>query len=169
MEKQVHKFYFYSLSLYYRYVLLGYFTIASPTQNEKVQLSELIDGIKQFQDEEFQYMRAEFERVEKLLASDNEPNSIEDNINDIKLKGQSSSSSMIDDSMIQLPPDRVSENQPQFVEQYGNTEIIRNHSQYVMWTLLFFVILFFGVMMKLYLARFTDNFSSIFEFLHLKN
>lgn len=66
--------------------------------------------------------------------------------------------------------ERISENQPQFVKRYGNNiHVIRNHYQYVKWILLFFLILFFGLMMNMYLDCFAENVSTILEFLHLKS
>lgn len=65
--------------------------------------------------------------------------------------------------------ERISENQPQFVKRYGNnTHVNRNHYQYVKWTLLFFLILFFGLMMNMYLNCFAEHVSTILQFLHLK-
>lgn len=110
-----------------------------------------MDGIKQYQNEEFETMRAEFERVEQLLASNAEPNSREP----------------LSTDLTQLQ-DHISENQPQFVAQYHEYPV-KNHYRYVKWTIIFFVVLFFGVLTQMYLGRLADKVSGIMEFLYSKS
>lgn len=92
-------------------------------------MSELIEGIKLYQDEEYKYMQAEFERVEQLLANANRPHTQQDN-------------------------------QTQFVMQ---TNTIENRYCYAKWILLFFLIFVFGLMMRMYLGRFTDTFVAFWD------
>lgn len=97
-------------------------------------MSQLIDGIKLYQDEEYNSMLAEFERVERLLALD-----AKGNIQDVPEKV--------------VPP----ESERLQLQEPIATHTLQNY-RYAKWTLLFLVILFFTVMMKIYLRRFADFF-----------
>ncbi len=140
-----------------RYRILGvHFNVDDP--NERAKLSDFINGIKQYQDEEYKSMRANFERVENLLADDNELNA--------KKSGLLATRSLPGERL-QLQ-DRITENQPQFVTRHGNTDVVNNHNRYVKWALVFVLILFFGATIKVYLGRFAGNVFGVLELLQLK-
>ncbi|KAG4073452.1 hypothetical protein HA402_000676 [Bradysia odoriphaga] len=134
--------------------------------DEKVQIYELIEGIRQYQDEEYKAMQAEFDRVEQLLAS--EPNSKLSRIwePNSKVSNLWETQSLPTDKTERQ--DQITENPPHFVQDYKNTGDVQNHCQYVKWILLFFLMLFFGVLTKLYTGRLVNNVLSFFEYLRLK-
>lgn len=85
-------------------------------------------------------MRAEFERVERLLDLDAKENNIRDTPEKV------------------VPTESVGLQLQERIANSGNTHTVQNLNRYAKWTLLFFVILFFTVMMKVYLRRFADFF-----------
>ncbi|XP_037046974.1 uncharacterized protein LOC119081839 [Bradysia coprophila] len=134
--------------------------------DEKFQLSELIEGIRQYQDEEYKAMQAEFDRVEQLLAS--EPSSKLSRLwePNAKVSNLWKTRSLPTDKT--QPQDQTTENPPHCVQEYRNTGVVQNHYRYVKWILLFFLMLFFGMLTKLYTGRLVNNVVSIFEYLRLK-
>lgn len=112
-----------------------------------VQLSAMIQGIKQYQDDEYKTMQAEFERVERLIES-----------NVTSKQTQSTSNREI------LQQENTTANQ--VAQPSVNPPNIRNHYRYFRWMLLFFIILFFGVLLKMSMGRFSDHICSILEYLN---
>lgn len=133
---------------YYIFDNPGHFTIEAPSTKEMVNLSELIEDVKQYQDEEYKAMQSAFDHVEQLLRPISREDSTEQTTEQTQMQSHS-------------------EDRPE-VTPYANNRTMQNHYRYTKWTLIFFLILFFGVMIQIYLGRFSEHISNVLKFLKIK-
>lgn len=129
----------------------GQFTIDAPNTKEMGQLSALIQGMKQYQNDEHKAMQAEFDRVEQLL--------LDADVASVSKQGsmQSTSHGKL------LVQENISEDQ---ARQNLNTASNRNQYRfYIRWTLLFLLLLFFGVMLPMCIGNFLDHVANIYDYL----